>query len=369
MLGLASLLCLSLAAPHPNSLSSSRLRVEGAQVFHTLRCQVASLLEVVGDLDPDGDGRVSASEIERRRGEIFDYVGARYVLRTGAGLDLAGGARLRFEPIAARLAAPPTGEDDPFRLQDWVDVETVHHAGEPIRDLLVESTLFADTSPDHKDLCRIEWEGGFEETLLLDRDRPRARSAPGEGSAFRAFLVLGWKHILAGWDHLAFLAVLVLATRRFRSLLGVVTAFTLAHSCTLALAAFEIVDVSGHARLVEAGIALSIAYVATENLLFPMRKRAPWPEAFGFGLLHGLGFAGFLAESLVRERSKGLALFAFNVGVEGGQLLVVSAMTAVVVVLPRKRDGRAPFLAPLLLRRAGSGAAAIAGFAWFFERL
>jgi hypothetical protein len=161
----------------------------------------------------------------------------------------------------------------------------------------------------------------------------------------------------------------VLSARRLRSLLGVVTAFTLAHSVTLALAALKVVDVSGYISLVEAVIALSIAWVAADNVVHPHLRRSRWIEAFIFGLIHGLGFAGFLRQSLVHEQAKGMALFAFNVGVELGQVAVVIAVVAVLRALPRRSDEDDPFLAPPPLRRWGSMAIAALGLYWFFERI
>ena len=101
----------------------------------------------------------------------------------------------------------------------------------------------------------------------------------------------------------------------------------------------------------------------------PKLERARWIEAFVFGLIHGLGFVGFLAQSLLNERSKGTALFAFNLGVELGQILVVVLIALLLRLVPRRREENDPFLAPLWLRRAGSVAVAALGFYWFFERI
>jgi hydrogenase/urease accessory protein HupE len=169
--------------------------------------------------------------------------------------------------------------------------------------------------------------------------QPRALAVAG------TYLVLGIEHILTGLDHLAFVLGLVLLTPAWRKLWKTVTAFTVAHSLTLALAALGLVRVPPPP--VEAVIALSILFVAREA--WNQRRgrpsataRRPWPVAFAFGLLHGLGFAGALSQVGLPEGDIPLALFTFNVGVELGQL----AFVLVVLALARPLA--------LLVRRAGT---------------
>ena len=188
---------------------------------------------------------------------------------------------------------------------------------------------------------------------------------------FAQFVRLGIDHIRTGFDHQAFLLALLVASRRLRTLIGVVTAFTLAHSITLACAAVGWIEVP--ARFVELAIALSIAYVACDNLL-RRAPRNPWPEAFLFGLLHGLGFAGFLEDALVGEPLLLTALFGFNLGVELGQLALVLIVTAGIALLFRAH-WRAPEdperprgLVPAGVRTVVSILVACAGFYWFLER-
>jgi hydrogenase/urease accessory protein HupE len=151
------------------------------------------------------------------------------------------------------------------------------------------------------------------------------------------YLRLGAEHILLGVDHLLFVLGLLLLCRSPRALLGTVTAFTLAHSLTLALAALGVLHVPGPP--VEATIALSIVFVARE-LLAPapsLAARRPWLVAMTFGLLHGLGFAGALAQIGLPPREIPLALAAFNVGVELGQLAFVAAVVLLFRPLASRR--------------------------------
>ncbi|MEA2733482.1 MAG: hypothetical protein QOF70_7957 [Acetobacteraceae bacterium] len=181
-----------------------------------------------------------------------------------------------------------------------------------------------------------------------------------------AYIGLGIEHILFGIDHLLFVLCLLLLVRGIRNLLTTVTAFTLAHSITLAAATLGFIRVP--AAPVEATIALSIVFLATELVRGGARhtvaRSYPWLVAFTFGLLHGLGFAGALAEVGLPQGEIPLALFAFNVGVELGQLAFVAAVLSLarlVHVMPLRLPAWAP-------RAAGYAIGSIAAF-WVFARL
>ncbi len=352
---------------HPDSLSETLIEVRQQEARLSMRLQVLSLLEVIDGLDADADGEVTTSEVTAKQAEIMAYVHEHYGVWTGTDRDLEGG--LPLAPLPMRLWHTPRREGDGYR-KGSVGLEILFKHDQPIRDLMVESSLFLTTSPAHIDLVTLQWGEQLGSTFSLSGAEPRARFDPSGRGAFGAFLGLGFGHILGGWDHLAFVAALVLASRRLRSLLGVVTAFTVAHSITLALAALKVVNLYAYAGFIEALIALSIAYVAADACLHPRNKRVRWLEAGGFGLVHGLGFAGFLGQSLVREQARGTALFAFNVGVELGQVLVVLGLVAVLALIPRRAEPEEErFLAPLMLRRVGSAAIAVLGLFWFVQRL
>jgi len=193
-----------------------------------------------------------------------------------------------------------------------------------------------------------------------------ALGARSLGAVLREYLGLGVVHILAGWDHLAFIACLCLLTRG-RLLLTLVTAFTIGHSLSLALAFFEVVRIP--VPPVEATIALSIAFMAREAL----RARSVDPESRrarlrymavvgAFGLLHGLGFASVLEELQVAPAERLPGLIAFNLGVEVGQLLFVSVVLGAMWAAGRIRLERPVRLATLY----GVGAL---GCFWTIERV
>jgi hydrogenase/urease accessory protein HupE len=173
------------------------------------------------------------------------------------------------------------------------------------------------------------------ERILPVNPRFIGTASPGRLEVVRTYTILGIEHILSGFDHLLFVLALVLLVPGTRRLLVTVTAFTVAHSLTLAGATLGWVHVP--APPVEASIALSIVFIASEIVhtrqgRYSVTQRYPWIVAFTFGLLHGFGFAGALAEVGLPQSSIPIALLFFNVGVEIGQLLFVGAVLTVMAV-------------------------------------
>jgi hydrogenase/urease accessory protein HupE len=173
-------------------------------------------------------------------------------------------------------------------------------------------------------------------TVQLERILPSnpefvVEASPGKFEVVQTYTLLGIGHILTGFDHLCFVLALVMIVGFNRRLFWTVTAFTLAHSITLALATLGVIHIPRPP--VEATIALSIVFVASEIVQMQrgregLAAKQPWLVAFAFGLLHGLGFAGALAEIGLPANSIPLALLFFNIGVELGQLLFIAAVFA-----------------------------------------
>jgi hydrogenase/urease accessory protein HupE len=177
-------------------------------------------------------------------------------------------------------------------------------------------------------LVRFQFTDGVSEARRLTPETPSfvVPTQPGQFELVQTYLLLGVDHILTGFDHLLFVLALVLLVRELRGIVFTVTAFTVAHSLTLAGATLGLVHVPGPP--VEAVIALSIVFVAAEILRtsqgqLGLTARYPWGIAFAFGLLHGFGFAGALAEIGLPQDSIPIALLFFNIGIEIGQLLFV----------------------------------------------
>jgi hydrogenase/urease accessory protein HupE len=180
-------------------------------------------------------------------------------------------------------------------------------------------------------LARIERADGTSQTARLTPEQTAFTvvAAPGALAVANAYFGLGLEHILLGVDHLLFVLALLFLVRNWPRLVATVTAFTLAHSLTLAAATLGWIHVPQ--QPVEAAIALSIVFVSADILRSgagSLTTRAPWIVAFVFGLLHGLGFAGALRETGVPEHAVPLALLFFNLGVEAGQLAFIAAVFA-----------------------------------------
>jgi hydrogenase/urease accessory protein HupE len=187
-------------------------------------------------------------------------------------------------------------------------------------------------------LVRVESLAGAVQTERLSPTRTAfvVQATPAAGEVAATYLRLGVEHILFGFDHLLFVLALVILVREWRRVAVTVTAFTIAHSMTLAAATLGFVNVPGPP--VEAAIALSIMLVAVEILNARQGKpalttRLPWLVAFSFGLLHGFGFAGALAEVGLPQNAIPVALLFFNLGVEVGQLVFVAAVLSLISVL------------------------------------
>jgi hydrogenase/urease accessory protein HupE len=203
-------------------------------------------------------------------------------------------------------------------------------------------------------LVRVESLAGAIQTERLSPTRTAfvVQATPGAGEVAATYLRLGVEHILFGFDHLLFVLALVILVRDWRRVAVTVTAFTIAHSMTLAAATLGFVHVPGPP--VEAAIALSIMLVAVEILNARHGKpsltaRLPWLVAFSFGLLHGFGFAGALAEVGLPQHAIPVALLFFNVGVEIGQLVFVAAVLSIMWLL---RQAASWLSEPALVKRA-----------------
>jgi hydrogenase/urease accessory protein HupE len=187
-------------------------------------------------------------------------------------------------------------------------------------------------------------------------------SRQGVLAVVRRFIPAGVHHILIGPDHLLFLVGLLLLGGSMRRLLVVVSAFTVAHSITLSLAALNIL--SPPARLIEPAIALSIVYVGADNLMVRDGRDVRTWIAFTFGFIHGFGFANVLREMDLPRRALGWSLFSFNVGVEIGQLFVVIVVASLLAALRSRNEAAGRQLAVV-----GSVVVIIAGTFWFIERV
>jgi hydrogenase/urease accessory protein HupE len=228
-------------------------------------------------------------------------------------------------------------------------------------------SLFRDVDPSAQHLVSLKTEAGKQE-FALDKNSPELALSGAVPSNFVAghFLAAGVEHIFLGYDHIAFLIAIILWTSRLWPVVKAVTAFTIAHSITLSLAALDVVRIPS--AIIEPAIAASIIYVAVEN--FTTREADKrWRETFSFGLLHGFGFASALEELGLPKVKLITALAAFNCGVEIGQLLIVATAFGLLSAVDRLQISGAsgPIRSPALVHTV-SFAIVLLGSYWFVSR-
>jgi hydrogenase/urease accessory protein HupE len=236
-------------------------------------------------------------------------------------------------------------------------------------DIVYRSTVLTDADPAARQVVLIGEGDNAPQALLDAANNAVALSAPAPSllSTLEQYLVTGIEHIFLGYDHIAFLVAVVLWARRLVPVIKIVTAFTIAHSITLSLATLNVVVVPS--SIVEPAIAASIVYVALENF-FTRNIDGRWRVTFAFGLIHGFGFAGALREIGLPTNAVVTALAAFNIGVEIGQVAIVSIVVPALIALDRLMavDSTKPARAATLVY-ALSALITVLGSYWFLARV
>lgn len=348
--GALTLLAAGPARAHQVGLSRGEYRVHGAEVEAQLTFARAELLTLTPELDTTADGALDEAELAAG----VPLLQARVIAATELVADAQPcvGTLTRAWPTeadGAQLTARYTCPAAPQTLTlQWPLLDTLGFGHRHLATVLQGDVPAAD--------------------LVLHRRAPAATVAlQGTGEApvpatrpVGAYFLLGLEHILIGVDHLVFLLGLVVLGGRLRSLFAVITAFTIGHSLSLALATLGVWTPG--AQWVEPAIALSIAYVGIENFVVT-DAAGRWRITLPFGFIHGFGFAGVLSELGVPADAVGLALLLFNLGVEAGQLLVLALVLPVLLWLGRRETYRR-----FRGARWISAGIVAAGLYWFFER-
>jgi hydrogenase/urease accessory protein HupE len=299
------------------------------------------LVAVFGALAP----KASAHEVRPAYLELRQVAPDTYdvLWKIPARGDRRLGIYLRFPSGAKELSAPRGFFSD----NAYIERSRVQVAG-GLDGRPIQIDGLAATKIDV--LARVERTGVATQTARVLPDSPSflVEATASSWKVSATYLRLGIEHILFGIDHLLFVLALVLLVKGWKRLVGTITAFTVAHSITLAAATLGFVHVPGPP--VEATIALSIVFVASEIVRSRRGERgltecAPWLVAGTFGLLHGFGFAGALSQVGLPANDIPLALFFFNLGVEAGQLVFVAAVVGVIALI---RHVRLPEWAPIL---------------------
>jgi hydrogenase/urease accessory protein HupE len=337
--------CAPPASAHPVPFSYVDLRLQPTVIEGTL---VAHIFDVAHDLSIEPPEKLlDPSLVASRAGAIIELLSPRMML-TADGRPLRG-EWSNVEVVADRQS---------------VRLHVRYPLAAPAGTLSLAAVMFP-YDPQHQTFLNI-YERDALTQAILDVRRIQfdyyAGTRQGAWAVVKKFLSSGISHILIGPDHLLFLVGLLLLGGTIRQLTLVVTAFTVAHSITLSLAALDIV--APPARIIEPAIALSIVYVGADNLLVREGRDVRAWIAFAFGFIHGFGFANVLREMDLPRRALAWSLFSFNLGVEIGQLLVVIVIGSILAALRSRSEvvGRR-------LAFAGSIVVMAAGAFWFIQRV
>jgi hydrogenase/urease accessory protein HupE len=351
---LFSLLPLQYAKAHDPGLSSLTIRQHTNGLEATLTLAVKDAAQIA-EIDQDHDGTVTQAEFGRGQSQLETAV-ASEILIAADGKLVKGSSR------HSRL-------DENNNIEVRLNFDAIGFSS-----LEIQSKIIASLPLGHRQYLQVQNSPGetiFERLLSAAADRatvemPNVHSSIGAFEAVRSFanfFSLGVKHILTGYDHLLFLFGLLLVARGFFSSLGIITSFTIAHSITLAVATLQLVQIPS--RIVEPLIAASIVFVGAENLLRGDIPKARRMVPFGFGLIHGFGFASALQEAGIGSGTGGivLPLFSFNLGVEVGQIMVAAVALPIIWKLREH---------PMFVARwapACSAAVVLLGSFWFVQRV
>jgi HupE / UreJ protein len=361
--GVAALVLLlaSAASAHKPSDSYLSLIVGDRQVAGRWDIALRDLEYAIG-LDRDGDGAITWGEVKVRNTDIAAYALARLEVVN----DAAGCSTSPVEQLVDRHS------DGTYAV-----LRFVANCPGSISTLDVTYSLLFELDALHRGLVQVQ-SGDLTQTSIFSPERRSWHVVLGTAQPWQTFVTYlreGVWHIWIGIDHILFLISLLLPAvlgrsggrwqpverfnQAFLGAVKVVTAFTLAHSITLTLAALGLIQLPS--RLVESAIAASVVVAALNNL-HPLITRRLWLVAFGFGLIHGFGFASVLADLGVPKNALLLSLFSFNFGVELGQLAIV------VLVMPLTFALRRTWLYPWVIVRVGSLLIAAVAAAWLLQR-
>ena len=348
---------------HTQSTAFLTLRINQKNLDGEWHLALRDLEDAVG-LDANDDGLITWDELRSRKEDICAYAFSRLQIQ-----DNIHRGTLRATDLLV-----DNHSDGSYAVLRFV----VDGLGEPA-SLELNYQAFFDIDPKHRGLLRLEAEGSSRLAVFAPATAEQKfvlRSGPASWTPASTFVKEGMWHIWRGYDHILFLVALLLpgVLRRrngswepvvevrtaIRNLLKIVTAFTLAHSITLSLAALGVVHLP--TRLIESAIAGSVVLAALNNLT-PFFAERGWTVAFGFGLLHGFGFANALRDLGLQTGQLAVTLFGFNLGVELGQLAIVG------LFLPLALSVRSLLFYPRVVLRLGSVSIIAVSATWLAERV
>ncbi|WP_139491832.1 HupE/UreJ family protein [Brevibacillus dissolubilis] len=356
---------------HAYSVSYSTLKIDENIVELSYSIDTLSVIEGLGG-DADQNGVLEQKELESIEEKLEEWVEDSVVIeydnqQQAEEIKEIKVTRLQDKPfvtVVMTYAPPKAGQlltmNDGIQPtsagSNYADFVTIHYQGQ-----VSQAVLQGD---------QREWSMLLTEQQEQQEQQPRpdpAQAQPSTGqngqvaatSPWMSFFVLGTEHILTGYDHLLFLLALLIGRQSLKQYIWVITSFTIAHSITLTLAVLGWIDLPGW--IVEPVIALSILYVAVENI-FRREMNRRWALTFAFGLIHGLGFASILREMNLPTENLVASLLSFNLGIEAVQLLLVLILLPLLTWVQKQGNYRQ--IASII-----SIAVALMGGYWLIERL
>jgi hydrogenase/urease accessory protein HupE len=358
-----ALLLVGLAAAHAwahdERFSASKVEVRPNEVEWTVDVGTAGLEKVVHLAA--GELNLTEAELQEAKPDVVAYLLESIKIEVnGSPVEPEPGA---LEPVYDAWAG--TGQ----RYISYARQHFRFRSPAEIKRVQLSSALFLTLTRNHHSALTVTW-GGAQKVYSrfgpFELDLTQSRVKPTFLTTFGEFLLWGMWHIFTGYDHIAFLIALLLAARKLREMVRVVTSFTVAHSITLLLAALDVIRIPGN--ITESMIALSIVYVAAENY-FIVQGRHRWMITFAFGLVHGLGFSSVLRDRLQDLQSIALPVVSFNLGVEVGQITILLVVLPVLILIRRAPDEAARARRQKWLIRIGSMPILLLGAFWFVDRV
>ncbi|WP_183040978.1 HupE/UreJ family protein [Salipaludibacillus neizhouensis] len=307
---------------HTGSMGYSDITIEGDTIHYELYL-LADLLGGGLLIDSNEDGHMTPDEINASKPELEDFIFSQLALANNGTI---GNGSMQEIELTERFNT------------DMFHIELKFQFDRPVESYEINYNIFLDgLDPGHQNFLTVEHEDQVVEQVFTEDSRyfegsvsEAGTSALGSSLTFWDYTLLGMKHIWGGIDHLLFILALILVRGSFKHYATIITAFTVGHSITLALAALEIIMISS--SIIEPLIALSIVYIAVENTRAKSVKWR-WVVALLFGLVHGFGFAEVLSGTLGDNFI--VPLLSFNLGVEIGQIAVLLVLLPAVTYLKK----------------------------------
>ncbi|NHW37034.1 HupE/UreJ family protein [Paenibacillus aceris] len=377
------------ASAHALSASYTTIAFEQDKTGFTFSLDVLSVIESM-DVDANKNGLLDADELEKNKHRLEEWIDDSLVLEKDGReqkaelTDLKLGKKGDKEVLTWELTYPAFAPGQTISINDglyagpsdsaYVNLLTSRH-GNQVSETVLQgknrtwTTLLAEEQQQQQQQQQpapstsagtAQVDQPLQQTQQAQTsNQGTVSSADPATSSWFSFFKLGINHILTGYDHMLFLLALLLRKQSFKQYASIITAFTLAHSITLTLAVLGFISLPS--RIVESVIALSICYVALENM-FRKELRNRWIVTFLFGLIHGIGFSDILREMNLPKSHLAVDLISFNVGIECIQLCLVLVLLPILIFLQKKSFFRSTI-------NIGSLVITALGGIWLVERM